>query len=64
MPENRLAKARATLPEGYQFGDARGDGKRVILLEPDEFLMGGPWDSQWRPVTKHYDRQWGIDLAR
>lgn len=23
MPETRLAKARATLPPGYQFGDAR-----------------------------------------
>lgn len=39
MPEARLARARLSLPEGYQFGDA-SDGARVILLEPDEFIVG------------------------
>lgn len=28
MPEKRLARTRATLPEGYQFGDAAPAGER------------------------------------
>lgn len=37
MPETRLQKARETLPEGYRYGDA-GEGHRVVLLEPDEWV--------------------------
>jgi hypothetical protein len=32
-------RKRDPLPKGYQFGDA-GEGKRVILLEVDEFIVG------------------------
>lgn len=39
MPDLRLHKTRATLPEGYQYLDA-GCGARVILLEADEFIVG------------------------
>jgi hypothetical protein len=31
MPEFRLEKTRATLPEGYQFGDAAGRFKVCVL---------------------------------
>jgi hypothetical protein len=39
MPDQRIQRTRATLPEGYQFGDA-GAGARVMLLEADEFIIG------------------------
>lgn len=34
MPEQRLAKARKTLPEGYQFGDANSS---VLHVWPSFF---------------------------
>jgi hypothetical protein len=49
MPDARLQRTRETLPEGYQFGDAR-DGRPVVLLEPDEFVPFGGFTADAAPV--------------
>lgn len=41
MPDRRLAKARASLPEGYQFGDARAACEHDWRCRESRWLQGG-----------------------
>lgn len=44
MPERRLAKARASLPEGYQFGDA---GRSPAEPRFDSSRKNQPVSAEW-----------------
>lgn len=39
MPEIRLQRARATLPEGYQFGDGKWTPEQVIARDQRDAIL-------------------------
>lgn len=53
MPDARLARARATLPEGYQFGDAALDQKVFGALTPESRAVLTIWARHQRWSATH-----------
>lgn len=55
MPEKRLAKTRATLPPGYQFGDAKRPEPRIstALDICVQSLRMAPHEDRMEPDEEH-----------